>query len=261
MESKISTIVTQHPKGLSQFTKERWSAGKDFTSSWVSLEGGQRQVFECEDVVSEEGSTHVVHIDVVLGKFLVDGCPVGKVPEEIVSTKDYQRVFEIANFQVQRDKTGVFTTIMPYYDRSYSFCMSPEEYLITKETTSKEELPRRLELIPHKCFEDVVPYNSIDKFSHWWDSKENKVHFREKNFRHSAFPAVTEFSLNANHMILTENSIGRRLISCASDTTFRLTMILQRIESPQFIHIWEGENREVEIELIRLGLKFQAERW
>jgi hypothetical protein len=257
LESKINTIVAQHPKVLSQFTKERWSAAKDFKSEWTKLEGDRREVFECENVVSEEGTTHVVHIDVVLGKFLVDGCPVGKLPEEIVSTKEYQRVFETANFQVQRDKTGVFTTIMPYYDRSYSFCMSPEEYLVTKETTSKEDPPRRLELIPHTCFQKVMPYNFIDKFSHWWDSEKNKVHFREKNFRNSAFPADPEFSLNANNMILTEKSTGRKLISCVSDTAFRLTMILQRIESPQFIHIWEDENREVEIELIRLGLKFR----
>jgi hypothetical protein len=128
MESKISTMLAQHPKVLSQFTKERWSGAKNFTSSWVSLVGGRRQVFECEDVVSEEGSTHVVHINVVLGKFLVDGCPVGKLPEEIVSTTEYQRVFETANFQVQRDKAGIFNTTRPYYDRSYSLCMSPEEY-------------------------------------------------------------------------------------------------------------------------------------
>jgi hypothetical protein len=93
LESKISTVVAHDPNALSEFTKQRWTAAKVFNSEWKKLEGGRRQVFECEDVVSEEGSTHVVHIDVVLGKFLVDGCPVGKLPEEIVSTQQYQRVF------------------------------------------------------------------------------------------------------------------------------------------------------------------------
>jgi hypothetical protein len=258
MESKISTVVAHDPTVLSEFTKKRWIAATVFNSEWTKLEGDRRQVFECADVVSEEGSTHFVHIDVVLGKFLVDGCPVGKLPEEIVSTQEYRRVFETANFQVQRDKNGVFTTSMPYYDRSYSFCMSPEGHLVIKETTSKDP-PRRLELIPHTCFEDVVPYNFMEKFSHWWDSARNKIHFREKHFKNPTFPASPEFTLNLDDMILTENATGRRLLSCTSDSCFLLTEILKRIESPKFIHIWLDKQGKVEIELVRLGLKFRLE--
>jgi hypothetical protein len=256
LESKISTIVAQHHKVLSQFTKERWNAAKDFTSSWVSL-GGRRQVYECQHVVSEEGSTHVVHIDILLGKFLVDGCPVGKLPEAIVSTQEYQRVFETAHFQVQKDQTGVFTTL-EIYGHIYSFCLSPENYLVAKETTTKVP-QRKLELIPHGCFENVMPVNFMDKFSHWWDSAQNKIHFRKKSFKNPTFSASPEFSLNLNDMILAENATGRKLISCTSESYFLLIEILKRIECPQFIHIWQDKQGEVEIELVRLGLKFRLE--
>jgi hypothetical protein len=110
LESNISIVVAHDPTMLSEFTKKRWTAAKVFNSEWMKLEGDRRQVLVCNDVVSEEGSTHVVHIDVALGKFLVDVCPVGMLPEEIVSTTEYQRVFQTANFQVQKDQTGVFTT-------------------------------------------------------------------------------------------------------------------------------------------------------
>jgi hypothetical protein len=67
---------------LNEFTKKRWPAAKDFNSTWKKLEGGRRQVVRCKEVVAEEANAHVViHMDVVLGKFLVDESPVEKLPK------------------------------------------------------------------------------------------------------------------------------------------------------------------------------------
>jgi hypothetical protein len=131
--------------------------------------------------------------------------------------------------------------------------------LVAKETTTKEDPQQRLELIPHGCFEDVVPYSFMDKFSHWWHSAQSKVHFREKNFKNPTFPASHEFTLSLNDMILTENATERRLISCTCKSSLLLTKLLKRIESPPFIHIWLDKQGKVEIELVRLGLKFRLE--
>jgi hypothetical protein len=159
---------------------------------------------------------------------------------------------------VQKDQTGVFTT-SDIYGRIYSFCLSPGNYLVAKETTTKEDPQQRLELIPHGCFQNVMPYNFMDKFSHWWDSKENKVHFREKNFKNPTFPASPEFTLDLDDMILTENATVRRIISCTSQSCFLPIEILKRIECQQFIHIWQDKQGEGETELVRLGLKFRLE--
>jgi hypothetical protein len=129
LESNISIVVAHDPTKLSEFTKKRLTAAKVFNSEWTKLEGDRRQVFVCNDVVSEEGSTDVIYIDFGLGKFLVDGCLVGKLPEEIVSTQQYLSVFETANFQVQKDQTGVFTT-SEIYGHIYSFCLCPDNYLV-----------------------------------------------------------------------------------------------------------------------------------
>jgi hypothetical protein len=129
---------------LREVTKKRWPAAKDFNSKWTKLEGSRRQVFKCKDVVSEEGNTHhvVIHIDVLLGKFLMDGSPVGKLSEDIVSNEEYQRLFQTSNFQALKDQTGVFTT-SEIHGRIYSFHLSPKRYLVVKETTTEEGHPQR----------------------------------------------------------------------------------------------------------------------
>jgi hypothetical protein len=113
LESKIIPVVAHDQTVLSELTKKRRTAAKVFNSEWTKLEGRRRQVFECEDVVSEEESTHVVHIDVVLGKFLVDGCPVGKLPEEIVSTPEFQRVFVQIHDGVEKPCAFISRTLTP----------------------------------------------------------------------------------------------------------------------------------------------------
>jgi hypothetical protein len=67
--------------------------------------------------------------------------------------------------------------------------LSPETYLVVRETTTEEDPPKRLELIPHGCFDKIMPSSLMDNFSHWWDSTQNIVLFRKKNFKNPTFPA------------------------------------------------------------------------
>lgn len=42
-----------------------------------------------------------LQIDIIKGKFLVDGCPVGYLPVEIEKHPDFLRVFGAKSFEVQ----------------------------------------------------------------------------------------------------------------------------------------------------------------
>jgi len=53
--------------------------------------------FYWADCIAQDGTCSVVHIDVVEGIFLVDGEPVGRLPERILTQKMFQRIFPDAS--------------------------------------------------------------------------------------------------------------------------------------------------------------------
>lgn len=101
LEESMVSLLSRDDEALKMFSRSKWRTAHSFTRRWEKCEGSTRQVWRCQDVQStSDGSNHLLYLDVLLGRFLVDGNPLGRLPEAITRSPLYQRSFQKAEFQV-----------------------------------------------------------------------------------------------------------------------------------------------------------------
>ena len=146
LESRINNILEQDSSALEELTRERWNAAKAFHTTWRAYDDGKEEIFYCDQVssLSDDYKKHVVQIDIIFGKFLVDGFPVSRLPEEIVRDRDYTRTFGTTNFRVQPDLNKVFSTVSKYDNNAYTFYMTGTQLIATELRPDGKQL----EMVP-----------------------------------------------------------------------------------------------------------------
>jgi len=129
-----------------------------------------------------------LQIDIVKGRFLVDGCPVGYLPPTIENHPDFQRVFGNKSFEVQPYGAGFQAGRMITKDlfpspgdegSQYSFYLDMKQQLtITEHRRMKGGIKeQKVELISHNHFKKNVPPFLVKKFSHWYNHTTEKFEF------------------------------------------------------------------------------------
>ena len=144
------------------------------------------------------GST-CLSIDCSHGAFLVNGMSIGYLPEKILSTELYRRVFGDYIFQVQvTDSPNTYITKYAYHadgQVQYEFHFNEElNRLIVRERHVKTQ--GVFELIPPKCFENDLPVNLVSEFSHWKDTQRSLIEFRPIHFTDPDFLTSKSFVFN-----------------------------------------------------------------
>lgn len=145
--------------------------------------------FYWAECIALDNTCSVVHIDVVEGTFLVDGEPLGRLPERILTHKMLQRVFPDASaLAVFHRGGGVFETNRPIQNGSnFTFALNDSE-LIVREIDG-QGVARRL--LPWQSFHDDLPQSLVEKYIHWMiyrTSGNCAIELRDLKDRHKSLP-------------------------------------------------------------------------
>jgi hypothetical protein len=244
---KLRKCILANDSGLSDAVKANWAA---FSSgSWTSLNESHQQHW----MLTTSGSLPV-HFNILTGELLVNGLPLARLPAEYMRHKMYTPLFNKSALEVvPTDEVGFrFSAKTLYHGYKLHFGMNGDDMLLSAIGDSQ-----RLELIPSRLFQDLLPQSLTDAV-HWYDSEAQEVIFRPLNSPWSTEDDASRWRLvrcGASWRLVNREKM---MANIHSHTARIISSILEPLEKPLHIHIHVDPGQcRVEIELPRLQISFE----
>ncbi|KAG8689950.1 hypothetical protein FRC11_014718 [Ceratobasidium sp. 423] len=195
-----------------------------------------------------------VHLNLLEGRLLIDGMPLGRLPREYVKHATYIRLFgqKILDVVPASIPGMEFSTRDHIHGYQVSFVLGGERLLIQARKDGQT-----LELIPHwDLLSDFAEFFSTD-YHHWANITTKNVEFRLLDHPWSSERAHRPWMLRFGQEGTTmENSANNSLLIDFHSPVFKsLARQFEPLEVPTHLHITSSHD-EIEIELPRLKLSF-----
>ena len=285
LEGALDKILGTDSDCLSGFVMKHWAdADQSRIGCWMRYnspcECWWKATFE-----HKSGRQMILQMDILRGSFLVDGCPVARLPTTITSHPHYGRVFGKHIFQVQpaASSPGSFVTCHNLNGSKFRFAlMDNNNRLLVIE---RRHDGCELELFPNRFFEEDLPQLLVMNHSHWMLKASNFTHnvepikrfkhmdsdetqgcilFRPVKFDDSGFANIegVSFVLNMSSSRMRDVKTDRNLVDVRSSSFKEVHgQVLHRLELPQFVHIFHNDNDgTVAAELPCMGLGFRVDQ-
>ncbi|KAI9773044.1 MAG: hypothetical protein M1835_006205 [Candelina submexicana] len=203
-------------------------SGLVLAAPWEFLpEPNQRWAVNCTAETAGR-SSQKVHLNILTGRFLVNGQPLGRVSQDYSGHELYKRVFGSVHLGLRNGQELLIRTI------------------VNGEV---------LEIIPHQHFEGDFPSSFVDGIVHWMNLRTGLLEFRPlpSLWTTSAGNWRLHFREQASSTMKLER---RQLLDFQSDISNRLLAILGVLDDRANMHVTLDDNRIIHVELPRLKLRF-----
>ncbi len=167
-------------------------------SSWGNAEWSTyMESFGAFSKANENGS--VLSINVFTGTILINGLPIGMLPEAFRSNALFKRTFNDFQFCCRSDESERFLETTAIVDGcSYSFALKGTVMFVKETSVDGTEL-----LLVDPAVLSFLPPYLVSAFSHWYDAKNGRIIFRECYFRGiqsgASFEKHVHYVLNIEH--------------------------------------------------------------
>lgn len=255
LEPYVSQLLPLHGVGLNSAVQHIWhgvSLGPEWTveskssPSWVSnntipVQGGQSQT---------------VQFNLLGGHILVDGKPVGKVPDSIKSASLFQQIFGSSVLRVfSSDISGMDCRVSQHIEGN-------EVHLGLRGRTVvvKARIDGNLfQALPQSTFKNILPDHFVHSFHHWLDESTGDIEFRslERPWQSSANNWRMVFS-DLNFSTAQVQLGSKSLIEPISHIGRQITDILSVLDVAENCHITYDSSCpfQLDVELPRYNLHF-----
>ncbi|KAF8252042.1 hypothetical protein K440DRAFT_578390 [Wilcoxina mikolae CBS 423.85] len=266
IEEHLRYLITSSPQGIN--LKPIWSEYEE-GEWWAALEGPNDRWVYTHTKQSEKSESQMVHYNLISGKLLVEGLPLGRMPVEYTSHATYKELFgeKVLDVFLSSMPGMIFQTKDPISDHTVAFALDGDELIIRTEH-KKDGL--RKQLIPRSKLSGDFPMNILSPHFFWlqlpsiyemfdqtngridlhdiadpWTAKENWY------ISHSYDPSKTQLFLGNGYLLL----------DVKSSTTTMITNALAPLEYPEFIHVtFRKAMGLVNVHLPRLKLDFDFDK-
>ncbi|KAJ7636920.1 hypothetical protein FB45DRAFT_1056179 [Roridomyces roridus] len=171
VESFLRTRIRASRTGLDKAIQAAWP-GYVLHGPWV-FSAGQNACWARTTTAGVAGaSPQTVDINLRDGRFLVDGKPLGRLPEEIIVHETYIRLFNKQILDVIPSQLpGMdYATRQSIFGVQIHFCLSPTKELIVQ--AQRDSIIH--ELVPHRKLDGDLPAFFVEDYTHW-------IHFGEES--------------------------------------------------------------------------------
>ncbi|XP_047146832.1 uncharacterized protein LOC124819357 isoform X1 [Hydra vulgaris] len=206
---------------------------------WVS-HSPPSQTWYYNTFVSDNLSV-TLQVNVLSGKFLVDGNPVGRLPDTITKSSVYQRIFGEHVFDVQpsAEQFSTFISVHNFQGSRFLFSNRTHGQVVVERSRSGNEY----ELIPSDVFNGLFPNHFINKYSHWLCKNTNIIYFRpvrfdDDNFFNAKSEEHFPYHFNVENKTLYDLQRKRYLVDINSNTFKEVYSCLNRLELREYVHLW-----------------------
>lgn len=174
VEPHIRSILHEHSLGLVSAVQKIWH-GVCFEPAWTVVSDYADSWVQNKTVSGRSGQSQQVHYNLLEGELLVDGKPVGNVPDNIKSAPLYLQLF---GSSVHR----VFASDIPGMECRLSKHIDGNEIhlgLRNSEVVVKARLHGEIfQAVPQKTFVEALPNHFVHSFHHWANERTGEVEFR-----------------------------------------------------------------------------------
>ncbi|XP_065674638.1 uncharacterized protein LOC136091250 [Hydra vulgaris] len=190
-------------------------------------------------------SSVTLQINILSGKFLVDGNLVGRLPDAITNSSVYQRIFDkhVIDVQPSAGQFSSFISVHSFQSSRFLFSIRKHGPVIVERTSSGYEC----ELIPFDLFNGLFPNLLINKYSHWLCKKRNIILFRpirfdDANFFNAESEEHFPYRFNVTDKTIEDLQRKRCLVDINSNTFKEIYGCLYRLELRDYVHIWVSKS-------------------
>ncbi|KAI5846642.1 hypothetical protein DFP73DRAFT_546547 [Morchella snyderi] len=225
--------------------------------SWISLAAPNTR-WVVSMAMGSGNRFQQVYYNLLTGKLLVDGLPLGKLPLDYVSHPTYVELFGEKVLDVYPSKMDgmVFQTqVMNGHD--VGFAMHGNELIIRIQRRTDSVVHQ---LIPRAKLRGDFPGHIIAGHLHWLELSTNKIELRDQKRQwepeHSRYISDT---MGSAPSVLYLNK-DQRLVDVRSETTEAINLVLAPLEYKTNIDVRYGKDGVVSAHLPRLKLDFFINR-
>ncbi|KAH9164496.1 hypothetical protein EDB89DRAFT_2077996 [Lactarius sanguifluus] len=257
--------VESKPTGFDNGIASLWPAFRRQTSSdWHILPSPNSRWISC---IVEGGQE--VHYNLLTGQLLIDGKPLGKLPQEIIKHPTYAsvlgaRILDVIPANIPGMEFMTRSNVSGY---QLYFSLRDGDLTLRAQRQEDSRLSRLLQLVPRTVFVGDFPTAFVDDCVHWLDLSTGEVEFRPIESLWTPNPSNwrlrvhTDDSRAVFRRVSGDGAAPVDLIDIHSPTFRMISGQLSAVESPERIIITYTHTNQTrkalrEASLSRLGLVF-----
>ncbi|KAK6003188.1 hypothetical protein QM012_001033 [Aureobasidium pullulans] len=257
LEPYVQQLLLLHGAGLNSAVQHIWN-GVVMESEWTAFPGESPSWVQNRTVPSEGGQSQTVYFNLLTGHVLVDGKPVGKVPDNIRSTSLFSQVFGSSVLRVfASDISGMECRVSQYIEGNEVHLGLRGRSLVIKARVNSHIL----QVLPRSTFKGSLRDHFVHSFHHWFDEQTGVIEFR---------PLDHPWQMSSNNWRMTFSDINfataraqlqlgsRSLIEPSSIISNQVMSILKVLDTATNCHIILDSRcpYQLEHELRRYNLHF-----
>ncbi|KAI9840424.1 MAG: hypothetical protein M1837_001637 [Sclerophora amabilis] len=251
LESTIRTLAQGRREGIDQAIKWIWRA---FTvgTPWTALAAPNDRWMVTQTASHPHQVAQSVHLNVLEGRFLVDGQPLGRLPAEYMSQETFRRVLGSRVLRVSKADMPdmLYMTANTISGYQVYFGMRDQELIIRTKVESEV-----LELIPHRFFIGDLPAFFSNDHTHWLNLTSSEIELRPTNKSWQSSPKNWRMNLclSLSSFLRLDH---RTMIDIRSAISDQVAHILAPLEKREYLHVSLLKDGALEVHLPRYSLSF-----
>ncbi|KIK28278.1 hypothetical protein PISMIDRAFT_610109 [Pisolithus microcarpus 441] len=252
LEEVVGTMILQGNDGIDLGIKRVWP-GYHRVMGWQRIGTGNRSWFTTSTSSSATRHSQQVHFDVLNGTLLVDGRPVGRLPDEIRTDPLFILIFGAQAPDVfPGDMAGMeYATRGLINEYRVYFQMGTDGLIIRAK---KRTDPDVFELIPRERLLPDLPTALVENHVHWLNLTTRILEARPTESLWESSPDNWRLHFSPGSHSMTKGDT--RLFDVRSQTWQMLSERLRPLENPRNLIITLENSDSVSIDLPRYGLSF-----
>ncbi|QRV92775.1 kinase-like protein [Ceratobasidium sp. AG-Ba] len=234
-----------------------WNSYRPNSGGWVVLPEPNSRWVTTSTAGDSNSSSQEVHLNLLEGKLLVDGQPLGRLPREYVVHPTYARLFGQKLLDVVPASASgmVFATRTRINKHQISFCLDKDGELIIQAHQDR----MRLELVPHSKLLDDFPLFISSDYHHWINLDTGVVEFRPLAQPWVADGANWRLRFSTQSVMEKYSDDGSRLLFDVHSRAFQdISRQISPLESTRHLHITRSVSNpsDISAELPRMKIAF-----
>ncbi|KAG8950798.1 hypothetical protein FRC03_012736, partial [Tulasnella sp. 419] len=275
MEPLISQSLAESSEGLDQSILRIWKFYRP-SFAWRRLPSPNDRWVTTSTAPQGIQQVQIVHIDLLSGQLLIDGKPLGRLPESILTHISYTRIFGKKFMDViPADMPGMdFKTSIPIGTDANDNTSGYQIYFALRQSPGSDDPGHMViraqrdmeihELIPHDIFKHDLPTVLVENQTHWLNISTSKGEIEIRDLKTWWKPSSNNWRINFSpttqssmHRVIDNSSKLLMLIDPRSPTMSMISTNLRPLEDPENLLVtYSGSSGQLAVSLPRFGLDF-----
>lgn len=268
LSAKVQKSILMRPTSMASAVNKAWPARNGALSrvftDWTFLDGQNRHWVTATTIPGPGENSKSVLYNLIDGNLLVDGQPLGQLPEEFRSLPLFREIFANRNVSTYpSDLQGMTYVVANLIEKEHQvhFAIRNGDLLVRACYNPRHRPPKMMQLLPPDLFysgDDFdLPTPLIANSAHWLDYASGKVEIRKR-------AAMWKSKDSDWHLDVVNRCAARRqshLLDPDSLECRRFGQIFDRFESRKNLLVYQPTSSvSLRIDLPRFELSFRISR-